>query len=154
KLLYFGVVLTVMAYGVFLLSVSNNDIYGQPLTNTTSVESNQTQQSTKSHLQPFTIPRNSPNQEATDSSSSSLGSQSKTGRSIDDSNDDLVLLSQKYNEERFGDKLVGEVLNNGSITAEYVKVSASFYDQNGAIIGSEFTYTEPSTIRPGERAAF
>jgi hypothetical protein len=139
---------------IFLISQTDISLYGQPLTNTSTVESTQAGQPSQSQLQPFTIPRSSPNEGVTTPSNPITGSASATNNIDDDPNDDIVLLSQRYNEERFGDEIFGEVLNNGSNTAEYVKVSASFYDQSGAIIGSEFTYAEPSTIRPGDRAAF
>ncbi len=121
--------------------------------NSTDVLNNQTTvpQSESNPLQPFTIPR--------DESSESNGLQ-PTLTSDGSSNtltqplNDLVLLSQRYNSERFGDEIVGEILNNGTITAEYAKVSVSFYDANGAILGSEFTYADPSTLVPGQRAAF
>jgi len=155
KLLSLDVALTFMISIVFLLTLTNTMLYAQPFTNTSTGESTQAGQLSQLQIQPFTIPSNSPNEGVAATSNSNTASQPTTTTNIDDNpNDDIVLLSQRYNEERFGDKIVGEVLNNGSITAEYVKVSASFYDQNGAIIGSEFTYAEPSTIRPGDRAAF
>ncbi|MBA3978107.1 MAG: hypothetical protein H0X50_07965, partial [Nitrosopumilus sp.] len=68
--------------------------------------------------------------------------------------DDIVLLSQGYNNGEFFDKIAGEVLNNGSGTAEFVKVTVSFYDGGGAILGSETTYAYPSTIHPGDKSPF
>jgi len=121
--------------------------------NSTDVINNQTTvpQSESNPLQPFTIPR--------DESSESNGLQSTltsggSSNTLTQPLNDLVLLSQRYNSERFGDQIVGEILNNGTITAEYAKVSVSFYDANGAILGSEFTYADPSTLAPGQRAAF
>lgn len=66
----------------------------------------------------------------------------------------LVLLSQRYNNEEFGDRIVGEVLNNGTTRAEFVELTASFYDQNGALVGIESTYADPSTIEPGNKSPF
>jgi hypothetical protein len=63
---------------------------------------------------------------------------------------DITLLSQRYNE----DSLVGEVTNNGTAIAEFVKVSASFYDDNGNIVGREFTFADPHTLNPGDRSPF
>jgi hypothetical protein len=121
--------------------------------NSTDVINNQTTvlQSETNPLQPFTIPR--------DESSESNGLQPTltsggSSNTLTQPLNDLVLLSQRYNSERFGDEIVGEILNNGTITAEYAKVSVSFYDANGAILGSEFTYADPSTLAPGQRAAF
>jgi hypothetical protein len=121
--------------------------------NSTEIINNQTtiSQTESNPITPFTIPRDEP------SESNGLQSTSTTGSSNNgqtQSSNDLVLLSQRYNNERFGDEIVGEILNNGTITAEFAKVSVSFYDENGAILGSEFTYADPSTISPGQRAAF
>jgi hypothetical protein len=66
----------------------------------------------------------------------------------------IILLSQRFNQEKFSDYIVGEVENNGSGAADFVQVSASFYDANGGIVGREFTYTDPSTIEPGMRSPF
>ena len=72
----------------------------------------------------------------------------------DQTNNDIVLISQRYNNEEFSDKIVGEVLNNGTSTAEFVKITASFYDANGLLVGTEMTYADPSTIEPGSKSPF
>ena len=151
-LLNFGIVGSSLAILILVLATSQYSAFGQlNSTDLTLTNTNQTQpQIQEPQLQPFTITRG----EQTESTSTSPNSGITTSTVEDDKNDDIVLLSQRYNEERFGDEIVGEVMNNGTYTAEYVKVSASFYDQSGGIIGSEFTYAEPSTIRPGDRAAF
>lgn len=121
--------------------------------NSTDVINNQTTipQSESNPITPFTIPRvESSESNGSQSTSTSGGSNTSLTQPLND----LVLLSQRYNDERFGDEIVGEILNNGSITAEFAKVSVSFYDENGAILGSEFTYADPSTLSPGQRAAF
>jgi hypothetical protein len=41
-------------------------------------------------------------------------------------------------------QLVDEVTNSGSLTAEFVKVVATFYDKEDKIIGADYAYTEPS----------
>jgi len=68
-------------------------------------------------------------------------------------NNDLILLNQKYNNERF-DRVVGELYNNGTETANFVDVAVSFYDEDGIILGSVSGITEPSSIPPGGKAAF
>jgi hypothetical protein len=50
--------------------------------------------------------------------------------------------------------IVGEVQNNGSDKAEFVQVSATLYDSSNQVIGTESTYTNPSTIDPGAKAPF
>ncbi len=72
----------------------------------------------------------------------------------DQTNNDIVLLSQRYNNEEFSDKIVGEVLNNGTSTADFVKITASFYDANGLLVGTEMSYADPYTIEPGSKSPF
>jgi len=50
--------------------------------------------------------------------------------------------------------IVGEVTNNGYSGIEFVKVIASLYDKDNKIIGTEFTYTDPTTIAPNRSAPF
>lgn len=50
KLLTCGVALTVMASIILLLSLDNISLYGQPLTNTSTVESTQAEQPSQSQL--------------------------------------------------------------------------------------------------------
>ena len=48
----------------------------------------------------------------------------------------------------------GQVINQGNQPANYVKVSASFYDVNNQLVGVENAYTQPSNLQPGESAPF
>jgi hypothetical protein len=50
--------------------------------------------------------------------------------------------------------IVGEVQNNGSETAKFVEVSATLYDSDNKVIGTESTFTKPSEIEPGQKAPF
>ncbi len=50
--------------------------------------------------------------------------------------------------------IVGEVLNTDSNDKEYVKVIATLYDDNRNVIGTGFTYTDPSTISSQESSPF
>ena len=50
--------------------------------------------------------------------------------------------------------IVGEVQNNGTETAKFVEVSATLYDSNNKVIGTESTFTKPSDIDPGQKAPF
>jgi hypothetical protein len=67
---------------------------------------------------------------------------------------DIILVSQRYNDEGSADRIVGEVANNGTGTAEFVRVTASFYDQAGNILGSQFSYADPQTIVPAGKSPF
>jgi hypothetical protein len=50
--------------------------------------------------------------------------------------------------------IVGEVQNNGQQTAKFVEVSATLYDSNNKVIGTEFIFTKPRDIDPGQKAPF
>jgi hypothetical protein len=50
--------------------------------------------------------------------------------------------------------IVGEVQNNGQETAKFVEVSATLYDSNNKVIGTESTFTKPNDIEPGQKAPF
>src|SRR5918995_5466656 len=62
----------------------------------------------------------------------------------------LILLSQRYNDDR----IIGEILNNGTETADFVEIVASFYDANGQIVGTESGFTDPYTLNTGNKAPF
>jgi hypothetical protein len=48
----------------------------------------------------------------------------------------------------------GEVQNNGTTPAEYVKLILTLYDVNGEVIGMDFTYTMLDNIPPGGTSPF
>jgi len=50
--------------------------------------------------------------------------------------------------------IVGEVLNNTETNIEFVKVIATYYDQLGQVIGTDFTYTKLDILIPGQRSPF
>jgi hypothetical protein len=50
--------------------------------------------------------------------------------------------------------IVGEVQNNGAETAKFVEVSATLYDSNNKVVGTESTFPKPSDIDPGQKAPF
>src|SRR5919106_4933502 len=51
-------------------------------------------------------------------------------------------------------EIVGEVVNGGTDDTEFVKVVATFYDETGQVINTDFTYTDPSDIPTGQSAPF
>lgn len=57
-----------------------------------------------------------------------------------------------FNDDIFN--IAGEVNNNGSRAVDFVKISATLYNAGGTVIGSDFTYTDPSTIPAGDTAPF
>ncbi len=75
-------------------------------------------------------------------------------KKISTSNSDLNITS--VSDYTKGDYfyIVGEVLNKAVEGKEFVKISATFYDEGNTVIGTAFTYTDPSEIPPGESSPF
>ena len=46
-------------------------------------------------------------------------------------------------------KLVGEIKNKGDEEVTFVKIIGTFYDKDGIVIGTDYTYTDPTDIKPG-----
>ena len=50
--------------------------------------------------------------------------------------------------------LVGEIKNRGEEDVSYVKIIATLYDKDDIVIGTDYTYTDPSDLRSGQRAPY
>ncbi|MDQ6668429.1 MAG: Ig-like domain-containing protein [Thermoproteota archaeon] len=50
--------------------------------------------------------------------------------------------------------VVGEVENNSSKTAKFVEIIGTFYNSNGTVVGTSFTFTKPHDLAPGAKAPF
>lgn len=50
--------------------------------------------------------------------------------------------------------IVGEVINQSPFTAKFVKIIATLYNTYNQVIGTQFSYTQPSDLAPGQRAPF
>jgi DNA-binding beta-propeller fold protein YncE len=50
--------------------------------------------------------------------------------------------------------IVGEIKNTSDEEVTFVKIIATFYDDNGIVIGTDFTYTDPSDINPSRTAPY
>jgi hypothetical protein len=48
----------------------------------------------------------------------------------------------------------GEVKNNGTQSIDVVQVITTFYDANNMTLGNDITYSNPSTLQPGQSAPF
>ena len=48
----------------------------------------------------------------------------------------------------------GEIKNNDTDAANFVKITATFYDANNKTLGSEMAFTDPTTLDPGQSAPF
>src|ERR687890_1195845 len=50
-------------------------------------------------------------------------------------NADVSLVSQRAYSDAYSFHIVGEVQNTGTVSAEYVQIVASFYNENGQFVG-------------------
>ena len=50
--------------------------------------------------------------------------------------------------------VVGEIENNTPANIQFVKVTGTFYDSTNQVVGTDFTYTNPTDIGPGQKAPF
>jgi hypothetical protein len=85
-----------------------------------------------------------------------LSNTSATGNSIPFLNkSSITILSHNSYVDSIGYfHVVGEVENNTPSTAEFVQITGTFYDINNAVVGTQFTYTNPSDISSGGKAPF
>jgi hypothetical protein len=68
---------------------------------------------------------------------------------------EIVLLSQKLKKASFGLRhVIGQVKNIGPETADYVEVHLTTYNKDGEVIGTAFTFAEPSTLKSGQKSTF
>jgi hypothetical protein len=65
-----------------------------------------------------------------------------------------ILSSNSYVDSIGNMHIVGEVINESLQPMYLVKITATFYDTTNRVIGTEFTYADPGTLQPGERAPF
>jgi hypothetical protein len=66
----------------------------------------------------------------------------------------VEILSHKIKGGQFSDSLIGQVQNQFSKKIESVQVIASFYDENGDIVGTDYGYTTPTDLSAGMKAPF
>lgn len=67
----------------------------------------------------------------------------------------LAILSHSDKIDNLGyHEIVGEVKNKGVSASSYVKVVCTYYNVKGEVIGTDFTFTDPSDIDAGDRAPF
>jgi len=50
--------------------------------------------------------------------------------------------------------VVGEVINPLSTSIEFVKITATFYDAQKTVIGTDFSYTELDILKPNQKSPF
>ncbi len=65
--------------------------------------------------------------------------------------------SEQLKKADFGREIVGEVINNGTSEAMFVKIIATFYDKDNKVTDTDFTYagdTSSTPLKAGETAPF
>ena len=66
-----------------------------------------------------------------------------------------TLVSQSSYYDSIGTMhIVGEVMNQSPVTARFVEIIATFYNSNNQVIGTDFSFTDPTDLAPGQRAPF
>lgn len=50
--------------------------------------------------------------------------------------------------------IVGEVENNTPNLAKFVKVTGTFYNKGNEVVATDFTFTSPQDLAPGDKAPF
>jgi hypothetical protein len=66
----------------------------------------------------------------------------------------VELKSHKIKGDEFSDRLIGQVQNNVGKDVEFVQITTTFYDQLGDILATDFTYTDPTDLKPNMKAPF
>jgi hypothetical protein len=68
----------------------------------------------------------------------------------------IILTGQNYieNEDSNYDDINGQVKNIGNGTAESIKTTFTFYDSNGNMVGTHYTYIDVEKLNPGQKAPF
>jgi hypothetical protein len=88
-----------------------------------------------------------------DTSNGSEPSNGITG-TVQSISEPVDILSHNAREDRGYLHIVGEVENGSSRSIDFVKVTGTFYDTSNSVIGTDFTFTDPSTLEAGETAPF
>ena len=66
----------------------------------------------------------------------------------------IILIDQKYKSDRFTDNIIGQVKNIGNGTAEFVQINFNLFNKKGELIGTEYTFADPDTLKPGQKSPF
>jgi DNA-binding beta-propeller fold protein YncE len=67
---------------------------------------------------------------------------------------DLSILNQSSSFINDGMHIIGQIKNTGNQTLNSVKALATFYEQGGKLLGTEFAFTEPDMIIPNNVSNF
>jgi len=66
----------------------------------------------------------------------------------------IILIDQKYKSDRYTDNIIGQVKNIGNGTADFVQLTFNLFNKKGDLIGTDFTYADPYTLKPGQKSPF
>ena len=111
----------------------------------------------KNMLKTVTLTSPIPEKKPSFLNSTTISNTSSTGNSIpflNKSHSVTILHHNSYTDSVGYFHVVGEVENNTPSTAEFVQITGTFYDINNAVVGTQFTYTNPPDISSGETAPF
>ena len=70
---------------------------------------------------------------------------------------EVVSKNEKKSQYGGASSIVGEVVNNGDADASFVKITATYYDANGEVVDTGFTYagnTPDVALKPTMKAPF
>ena len=78
-----------------------------------------------------------------------------TEESIENNLNGLQILSYNSFTDSIGYlHVVGEIKNNYPSTVTFVRIVGTFYDIDNQVVGTQFTYANPSDIGSGEKVPF
>lgn len=66
----------------------------------------------------------------------------------------IELLKHKIEKGEFMNRFVGQVKNSLNDLVSTVKITITFYDKHGDIIGTKYRYTDPQDILPQSKVSF
>lgn len=66
----------------------------------------------------------------------------------------IILTKIKYRSDKFSDDISGQIMNVGNGTSESIKVIFTYYDKNGNVIGSDYSYANQDNLKPGQKSPF
>lgn len=76
------------------------------------------------------------------------------GRASSNKTRDIEIISHNQVIDNGWFHVVGEVKNNGTSDADFVKIVITLYDAENVVVGTDFTYTELDIISPGGISPF
>jgi len=82
------------------------------------------------------------------------GDSNPSSMSKNNANELQILSDNSFTDSIGYMHVVGEVQNNGATNAQFVQVTGTFYDNNNQVVGTHYTYTNPSDIPAGGKAPF